>query len=315
MSISLFLDGAAGTTGLLIEDLLRRSHPEFEILQLSDDERKDPAAKRALLAEAECAVLCLPDAAAVESAALADELGVRVLDASSAHRVSDGWAYGLPELDQGAQRHRISGAWRVANPGCYATGALLLLNPLSRAGLLRPDAHIPIFGISGYSGGGRAMLQRFDRDGATLRTGSYAHDHEHKHVREIVMHSPIERKPQFVPSVGAFERGMSVTIALGREALAGEIDAATILEHYEQSYSVEQFVQVCTAQPDDPNGLLMVDDVVGTNIAAVHCFDDGADLTLVCHLDNLGKGASLAAIQNLNIMFGYPEGLGIGDQH
>lgn len=315
MSISLFLDGAAGTTGLLIEDLLRRHHPEFEILHLSDDERKDPAAKRVLLAEAECAVLCLPDAAAVESAALADELGVRVLDASSAHRVSDGWAYGLPELDRGAQRHRISGAWRVANPGCYATGALLLLNPLSRAGLLRPDAHVPILGISGYSGGGRAMLQRFERDGATLRTGSYAHDHEHKHVREIVKHSPLDRKPQFVPSVGAFERGMSVTITLGREALTDETDAAAVLKQYELSYAGEQFVQVRTAQQDDPNGLLMVDDVVGTNIAAVYCFDDGTDLTLVCHLDNLGKGASLAAIQNLNIMFGYPEGLGIGDQH
>lgn len=159
------------------------------------------------------------------------------------------------------------------------------------------------------------MLQRFERAGETLRTGSYAHDHEHKHVREIVSHSPLGRKPQFVPSVGAFERGMSVTITLGRDALTGETDAATILKEYEQSYGGEEFVQVRTTQPDDPNGLLMVDDVVGTNIAAVYCFDDGTDLTLVCHLDNLGKGASLAAIQNLNIMFGYPEGLGIDDQH
>lgn len=311
MSISVFIDGAAGTTGLLIEDLLRRNHPEFTVLTLGEGERKNERAKRELLAQAECAVLCLPDAAARESALLADELGVRVLDASSAHRVAEGWTYGLPELDRGTQRRQISGSWRVANPGCYATGALLLLNPIARAGMLRPNAHIPVLGISGFSGGGRSMLERFGAGPGMLRTGSYAHDHEHKHVREITAHAPLDRKPQFIPTVGAFERGMSVTLPIGREAFLDTVDAERVRKHLHDAYTGEQYVAVVDGQPEDPHGLLLVDDVVGTNTARLYCFDDGDDITLVCHLDNLGKGASLAAIQNLNIMFGYPESTGI----
>ena len=310
MSISIFIDGASGTTGLLIEDLLRRNHPEFTVLTLGSDDRKDEHAKRRLLAEAECAVLCLPDVAARESAALADDLGVRVLDASSAHRVAAGWTYGLPELAGGAQRAQISGAWRVANPGCYATGALLLLNPLARAGMLRPDAHISVLGISGFSGGGRSMLDRFSGS-EDLRTGSYAHDHEHKHVREITAHSPLGRKPQFIPNVGAFERGMSVTVPIGHEAFTNAVDAQLLRKHFHEAYAGERYVQVVDQQPEDQHGLLLIDSVVGTNTARLFCFDDGDDIALVCHLDNLGKGASLAAIQNLNIMFGYPESLGI----
>jgi N-acetyl-gamma-glutamyl-phosphate reductase len=313
VTVPVFIDGVAGTTGLLIDDILRDHHPELEVLRLPAEHRKDPAAKRAMVAEAECVVLCLPDAAARESVALADEVGVRVLDASSAHRVDDRWAYGLPELDGGAQRDRIRSAWHVANPGCYATGAVLALAPLTRGGLLDPAAHVPIVGVSGYSGGGRAMLSRFGGDGTTgLRFGSYSHGGEHKHVREITRHARLTRKPQFVPSVGNFERGMAVIVQLAREAFTRAVDAATVLKAWSDSYADEQFVRVRLAPPSDEHGLLLVDEVVGTNFADLYCFDSGADdLTLICHLDNLGKGASLAAVQNLNVMFGFGEELGI----
>lgn len=310
MSVSVFIDGASGTTGLLIEDLLRNNHPEIAVRTLDGDDRKNGDAKRSLMAESDGAVLCLPDVAARESAQIAEALGVRVLDASSAHRVLPGWTYGLPELNAGKQRYEISSGWRVANPGCYATGALLLLNPLSMAGLLHHKAHVPIVGISGYSGGGRAMIDRFGGSTA-LRTASYAHDHEHKHVREIAAHAPLTRSPQFVPTVGGFERGMSVTILLGRESFTDTVTERTVNQLFTAAYSNEPYIEVASARPADHQGLLHVDDVVGTNTARVHCFDDGDNITLVCHLDNLGKGASLAAIQNLNIMFGYPEGLGI----
>ena len=309
MAIPVFIDGAAGTTGLLIEGLLRE-HPGFEVLSVPGEHRKDPAAKRAVLAEAECAILCLPDGAALDAAVLADELGVRVLDASSAHRVDDRWTYGLPELRDGSQRKAIAESWRVANPGCYATGALLALEPLVRAGLVDAAAHIPVVGVSGYSGGGRSMLDRFGPGGGAVRYGTYTHGREHKHVREITRYAGLDRRPQFVPSVGNFERGMAVLLPLAREALTGH-GPEQVVDVWAAAYREEPYVQVRAEQPPDEHGLLMIDGVVGTNTAVLHCFASGEDVSLVCHLDNLGKGASYAAVQNLNIMFGFAEGTGI----
>jgi len=315
MSVPVFIDGAAGTTGLLLEELLRDRHPSFEVLQLSESQRKDERSKRSILSEVDCAVLCLPDAAAADSAVLADDVEVRVLDASSAHRVSEGWAYGLPELYYGKQRLDISSARRVSNPGCYASGALLLLSPLAQRGLINDSAHVPILGVSGYSGGGRSMLQRFaGGGGGQLRYATYSHGVEHKHVREIVRHSPLSRKPQFVPSIGPFERGMAVVVLLSRDAFTAPVDSAELRRIWSDAYAGEQFVDVRAGRPPADQRLLMIDEVINTNVAHLYCFDSGDDITLICHLDNLGKGASMAAVQNLNVMFGFAEALGIDER-
>jgi len=305
MTATLFIDGESGTTGLQIREKLATV---AGIVQrgLPPEARKDPEAKARLLAEVDVAILCLPDQAARETAALIEGLGPRgprVIDASSAHRVAAGWTYGFPEMAPG-QGAAIARARRVSNPGCYATGAIALLRPLVSAGLIAEDQALSINAVSGYSGGGKTMIEAHER-GAAPAFELYALDLEHKHMPEIVAYSGLARRPIFAPSVGNFAQGMLVSIPLHLEALPGGpsgLDlAAALAAHYAGSETVSVF------GPDDPgheSGRLEALSLNGTNDLHLHVFANPArrHAILVAKLDNLGKGASSAAVQNLKLM-------------
>ena len=315
-----YVDGHVGTTGLRIRDWLS-CRPDLQLLSLPEASRKDPAARRACVEEADAAVLCLPDDAAREAAAWAAAAGTRVVDASTAHRVADGWTYGLPELGPG-RRARIARAARVSNPGCYPSAFVLLVRPLVDAGLLAPDAPLSIHALSGYSGGGRALIDRWEAPENGLGNlpfeAPYALDRVHKHAPEMTRYAGLAREPQFVPAVGPFRCGMRVQVPLP----AGLLEAATaagggagarMYEALAARYAGESFVRVapCPARAPDERGL----DPRGcndTNRMDLHVYSHpSGHVLLTAILDNLGKGASGAAIQNLNLMLGFDEGAGL----
>lgn len=315
VSHRVFIDGQAGTTGLEIHARLR-GRTDLELLEIEPARRKDAAARRELLNEADAVVLCLPDAAAREAVTLIERPGVRVLDASTAHRVDPDWAYGLPELDA-LQRTRIAAADRVSNPGCYPTGFILAVRPLVEAGWIDAAAPLSVHAISGYTGGGRELVERYEGwRGAGIHTPPrpYGLGLAHKHLPEMQQYAGISEAPLFSPLVGDFARGMLVQIPLQHSVRARPADPDLLTAALAERYADEPCVAVHAPGGADAlidGGFLDPQACNGSNRVDLMVFGHADQQLLVARLDNLGKGAGGGAIQNLNLMLGAPEHAGI----
>ncbi|MCB1755932.1 MAG: N-acetyl-gamma-glutamyl-phosphate reductase [Gammaproteobacteria bacterium] len=315
MSQKIYIDGHAGTTGLRIREWLD-GRDDIELITLPEEQRKDAEARKDAVQTTDIAILCLPDEAAREVAQWVREADTRVIDASTAHRVSPDWIYGLPEL-QHDQREKIRNAKLVSNPGCYSSASILLLRPLLDDGIISPDTAVFIHALSGYSGGGRAMIEKWQAADSPLSglpfEAPYAYERKHKHIPEMQRYAGLINEPQFVPAVGAFHSGMRVQIPLHKVTLDGA-GAEKIHAVYSECYDDEVFIKLHGLGSEEPFGELSFDPRVcnNTNRLELHVLahPDG-HVTLMAVLDNLGKGASGMAIQSLNLMLGVDEATGL----
>ena len=315
MVTRVFIDGEVGTTGLQIRARLD-GRSDLEFIRLDEASRKDAAARKEALNAADIVILCLPDDAAREAVALITNPATRVIDASTAHRIAPGWVYGFPEM-AAVQREIIGRAKRVTNPGCYPTGAIALIRPLARAAMIPDNWPISINAVSGYSGGGKAMIAEFE----DVASPNYSRDNlrlyglglEHKHVTEIEQYSLLAQRPLFAPAIGRYAQGMLVEVPLHLNLLPGAPSLKMVHETIAAAYEGERFVTVASLEESaglkglDPEGLN------GTNNLKLFVFGSGThgQARLVALLDNLGKGASGQVVQCMNIMIGADEGLGV----
>lgn len=309
MPLSIFIDGAAGTTGLEIRERLE-TRTDLTLMTLDEASRKNADARRQALNDADFVVLCLPDDAAREAVALIDNQRTRVIDASTAFRTAEGWIYGLPELEPG-QSAAIGEAARVSNPGCYPTGFLCLVRPLVRAGLVPADWALSVNAVSGYSGGGKSMIAEFESGTETTALRGYALGLAHKHVPEMQKHARLAHPPIFMPSVANTYRGMIVEVPLPLHAFPRRPSLVTIESTLRDTYRDTPLIRVAEAV-EDP-GLVRIEDDADTDRLTLRVVGNGdtGQARLIATLDNLGKGAAGAAVQNLNIMAGLDQTLGL----
>jgi N-acetyl-gamma-glutamyl-phosphate reductase len=306
---AIFIDGEAGTTGLEIRRMAE-AVPGLEVKSVAPAERKDPRARLALMRQVELVVLCLPDAAAKEAVALVDSLpggGPRIVDGSTAHRLAEGWVYGFPELSKG-QAAAVAQARRVSNPGCYPTGAIALVRPLVEAGLLPADYPLTVNAVSGYSGGGRSMIEAYEAGDAPAFE-LYGLGLEHKHVPELETYAKLTRRPLFVPSVGNFRQGMLVSVPLHLDTLPGTPSAGDLEAALAAYYTGTAGVKVLPAgDPASQGQRLEPEGLNGSNALELRVFANPKhrQAVLVARLDNLGKGAAGQALQNIGLMLGVP---------
>ena len=313
MSISVFIDGQAGTTGLQVAEKLSQ-HGGVELITLAGDLRKDAGARRDAFAAADAAILCLPDEAAGEAAAMAADLDVVLIDASTKHRTDTEWVYGMAELSQ-SQRDAIATKKHISNPGCYPTGFLAMVVPLRKAGLLPEDAQLSVPAISGYTGGGKGLIEAFDA-GTSPRHFSYGHNLAHKHLPEMQKLAGLSSCPIFMPSVGDFAQGMLVHVPLFASQLNKSASAADIAEIFQSHYEGSALITAYDGNDvshHNSNGFLPADALQGTDRLEIFTAFNEATQSywLTARLDNLGKGASGAAVQNMNIALGFDETLGL----
>ncbi len=310
-----FIDGEAGTTGLQIRERLV-GRTDLELLSIAEERRKDVDARAELLNAADLVILCLPDDAAREAVSLISNSAVKVIDASTAHRTADGWTFGFPELCK-SQRAAIKAAKRVSNPGCYSTGAIALIRPLVQSGLMPADHPVSVNAVSGYSGGGKPMIAEFEDETSPTFTKApyriYAMGLEHKHVPEMQVRSGLLTRPLFTPAVGRYAQGMLVEVPLHLAQMGNGPDLKDLHEALTKHYRGESFVEVVPLKDCEALKTLDPEGLNGTNRMKLFVFgsEEGRQARLVAQLDNLGKGASGAAVQNLNLMLGLPEAAGL----
>ena len=313
MTTRVFVDGQEGTTGLRINEYLAR-RSDVEVLRADPERRKDPAERARLLNGADVAFLCLPDAAAREAAALVTNPSTCLIDASTAHRTAKDWVFGLPEL-AADQRARIRASKRIANPGCHATGFILLVRPLVDAGLVSTAALLTATSITGYSGGGRKMIEQYEAGGDPRLAAPrpYALKLNHKHLPEMTAHSRLETAPVFMPIVGNFLKGLSVSVPVHLATLKRGTTAEHLHAALEERYSGERFVRVMPLRDERAlaDSYFDVQACNDTNRVELFVFASDTQALLMCRLDNLGKGASGAAVQSMNVHLGIDEGLGL----
>ena len=320
-----FVDGEAGTTGLQIYDRLAKRN-DIEMLRISQELRKDTEERKRLINESDVTFLCLPDAAAMESAALCTNPDTCIIDASTAHRTNPDWTYGLPEISKN-QREAISKAKRIANPGCHATGFILGVHPLVESGILPSTANLAAYSITGYSGGGKKLIAEYEEESSlghkpaeslpVMAPAPYALTLTHKHIPEMKKYCQLENAPFFNPVLGPFYKGMAVTVALFASQFTKKITPAELTEilakHYEGSnfVTVMPYEEIPSQSPALINGRLNPTICNNTNNACIQVFGNDSVMQVTTIIDNLGKGASGAAIQNMNIALGLDETLGL----